>query len=60
MHQNDRVLARRGARELSVKEVEFVSGAGQVHTDSCSLALATATQTAVGDCDGVTDIDNTN
>jgi hypothetical protein len=35
---NDRVLCRRGARELTQAEAEEVS-AGQAHTNVCSLAV---------------------
>ena len=57
MRQNDRVLARRGARELSVQEIEAVSGA--MHTNVACLTQATATLTTV-DLDGTTtDMDST-
>ena len=57
MRQKDRVLARRGARELSVQEIESVSGA--VHTNVACIALATATLTTV-DIDGTSsDMDST-
>lgn len=60
MNRNDRVLARRGARELTVEEIESVSGAGGAHTNVCSLALATTTHTGVGDGDACGDVDTTN
>jgi hypothetical protein len=53
----DRVLARRGARELSREEVEIVSGAF-AHTNVCSSAFATQTHTGLGDGDGCTDVDS--
>jgi hypothetical protein len=58
MNRNDRVLARRGARELSVKELEAVSG-GIMHTNVASLAMATTTHTTVGDGDAGGDFDIT-
>lgn len=51
----NRVLARRGARELTREEVEMVSGAA--HTDVCSAAFATQTHTGFGDGDGCSDVD---
>jgi hypothetical protein len=59
MKQSARVLARRGARELTTVELESVSGGGLVHTNVASVALATSTHTGVGDGDGVGDIDIT-
>jgi len=53
----DRVLARRGARELTREEVEAVSGAF-AHTTVCSAAFATQTHTGVGDGDGCGDVDS--
>jgi len=41
-HSENRVLIRGGARELTQKEVELVTGAlGSVHTNSCSVNLTT-------------------
>jgi hypothetical protein len=58
--KSDRVLARRGARELTREEVEAVSGAtGQAHTNTCSAAFATQTHTGLGDGDGCGDVDST-
>lgn len=62
-HQNDnRVLGRWGARELTMTEVELVNGAGTVggipHTNVCSaISKATATQTGPGDGDACGDFD---
>ena len=53
--EDNRVLARNGARELTVKEVDFVSAAFQ--TLVCTLAVATATHTGAGDGDGCGDAD---
>jgi hypothetical protein len=47
----DRVLARRGARELTREEVDAVSGAF-AHTNVCTGAFATQTHTGIGDGDG--------
>lgn len=58
---DNRVLCRRGARELTLCEVEFVSGAGQFHTLVCTAATAGAlasTTTGPGDGDGCSDTDN--
>ena len=55
MTEQERVLLRRGARELTVEEANFV-GAGQSHTNVCSLI--TATSTGSGDGDGCTDTDH--
>ena len=41
-HSENRILARRGSRELTREEVELVTGAlGNVHTNSCSVNLTT-------------------
>ena len=54
----DRVLARRGARELTVMEMEHVSGGGPpIHTNVASLAQLTTTHTGAGDNDGGGDTD---
>lgn len=52
----DRVLARRGARELTREEVDAVSGAF-AHTTVCTGAFATQTHTGLGDGDGCGDVD---
>ena len=52
----DRVLARRGARELTREEVDAVSGAFAT-TNVCTGAFATKTHTGLGDGDGCSDID---
>jgi hypothetical protein len=49
------VLARTGARELTVEEVDFVGAA--FHTLVCTLAVAIATHTGAGDGDGCGDAD---
>lgn len=57
---SERVLARRGARELTVSEAEAVSGGGPpICTDVASLARMTATATGCGDNDGGHDTDIT-
>lgn len=50
-NKSDRVLARRGARELTREEIEVVSGAYAI-TNVCSAAFATKTHTGIGDGDG--------
>jgi len=56
----ERVLARRGARELTVREAEAVSGGGPpICTDVASLASLTITNTGCGDNDGGHDTDTT-
>jgi len=40
-NQDNRVLGRIGARELTTEEVEYVTGAGRVQTNFCT-ALHTA------------------
>ncbi|HEX3683997.1 MAG TPA: hypothetical protein VHU83_15805 [Bryobacteraceae bacterium] len=57
-NKSGRVLARRGARELTVREAEAVSGGGSLTcTDVASLARSTATATGCGDNDGGHDTD---
>ena len=53
----DRVLGRRGARELTREELDVVSGAF-AHTNVCSAAFATQTHTGFGDGDGCSDVDS--
>ena len=55
--ENNRVLARFGARELSIEEVDQVSAAMQAHTNVCTAIMATATATGSGDGDGCSDTD---
>jgi len=57
--QLNRVLARAGARELTIEEVEMVSGSGVAHTNVCTGILATTTITGTGDGDGCRDTDHT-
>jgi hypothetical protein len=54
--QDNRVLARAGARELTVEEVDQVSAA-MGHTNVCTALMATATATGSGDGDGCSDTD---
>jgi hypothetical protein len=56
--QENRVLARAGARELTIEEADFVSAAQIVHTNVCTAAMATATATGLGDGDGCSDTDS--
>jgi hypothetical protein len=56
MNEQERVLLRRGARELTVEEIDSVSAAMQAHTNVCSVI--TATSTGSGDGDGCTDTDH--
>jgi hypothetical protein len=53
---NNRVLARSGARELTIDEIDFVSAAA--HTNNCTAATATATHTGFGDGDACGDTDS--
>lgn len=56
---NNRVLCRLGARELTVDETEFVSGA-QFHTFNCTApaaAIIAGTATGPGDGDACGDMD---
>lgn len=55
MKQEERVLNRVGARELSYEEIECVSGSRAAHTDVCTFATMTATGS--GDGDGCSDLD---
>jgi len=55
--EDTRVLARAGARELTIEEVDFVSAAMQAHTNVCTAIMATATVTGPGDGDGCSDTD---
>ena len=54
--EDSRVLARFGARELSIEEVDQVSAA-MGHTNVCTAMMATATATGSGDGDGCSDSD---
>ena len=45
-HQEEsRVLARKGARELTIDEIDYVNAAGVFHTNVCTAIMATATVT---------------
>jgi hypothetical protein len=55
MNQNNRVLTRLGARELTIEEMEQVAGSQRARTNVCSLATTTVT----GDGDACTDMDHT-
>jgi hypothetical protein len=53
--EDNRVLARSGARELTLPEIDRVSAAA--HTNVCSAAMATTSHTGFGDGDGCGDTD---
>jgi hypothetical protein len=53
---DNRVLVRKGARELTIDEVDQVSAA-MGHTNVCTAIMATATATGSGDGDGCSDTD---
>lgn len=55
--EDNRVLARKGARELTIDEIDQVSAAMQAHTNVCTAIMATATATGSGDGDGCSDTD---
>jgi len=55
--QDNRVLARAGARELTIEEIDYVSAAMAAHTNVCTAIMATATVTGPGDGDGCSDSD---
>ena len=55
--KTDRVLARRGARELTLEELDIVSGAA--HTTVCTAAMSTKVHTGAGDGDGCGDLNST-
>lgn len=59
--KNNRVLCRRGARELTFDETEFVIGAAfktLVCTAPINALAATGTVTGPGDGDGCSDTDS--
>jgi len=59
MNQQERVLLRRGARELTVEETEQVSAADMAFkTLVCTAVMRTATVTGPGDGDGCSDSDS--
>jgi len=55
--EESRVLARKGARELTFEELDYVSAAGAFKTLVCTAAMATSTVTGPGDGDGCGDTD---
>lgn len=58
--KENRVLGRLGARVISTKELDHVSGGGgnAFHTLVCTAVLATGTITGPGDGDGCSDTDS--
>lgn len=55
--KQNRVLVRRGARDLTTPELEYINGAGAVNTLVCTVPLATSTRTGAGDGDACGDLD---
>ena len=55
--EDNRVLVRFGARELTIDEVAQVSAAAMAHTNVCTAAMPFATVTGSGDGDGCSDTD---
>ncbi len=54
----NRVLGRRGARDITVQEQELVAGAAAfAKTLVCTAVMATGTVTGPGDGDGCSDSD---
>jgi len=57
--QDNRVLVRLGARELTIEEIDSVSAAAiQFRTLVCTAVMKTATVTGPGDGDGCSDTDS--
>lgn len=56
--KENRVLVRRGARDITTKELDQVSGGSAFHTLVCTAVLATGTITGPGDGDGCSDSDS--
>lgn len=55
MNDQNRVLSRKGARELTISEIDRVNAAA--HTNVCTAGQATASHTGIGDGDGCGDTD---
>jgi|HubBroStandDraft_3_1064219.scaffolds.fasta_scaffold889780_1 hypothetical protein len=56
-NQNNRVLSRLGARELTLEETTRVAGSGQFHTEVCTAMRTTAARPGDGDgCSGDHDL----
>jgi len=55
---NNRVLSRRGARDITTQELDYVAGAAAAHTLVCTAVMATGTVTGPGDGDGCSDSDS--
>jgi hypothetical protein len=58
MNHSNRVLSRKGARELTREEMEFVGGSSIPHTNVCSFVSLVTTQTGPGDGDACGDLDH--
>lgn len=54
--KENRVLGRRGARDITTQELDYVSGA-LANTLVCTAIAATGTVTGPGDGDGCSDSD---
>jgi hypothetical protein len=52
-NQDSRVLGRIGARDLALKEIEYVTGGGTFHTNVCTAIRSTVS----GDGDACLDHD---
>jgi hypothetical protein len=48
-NQNNRVLGRLGARELTLEETHLVGGCGPLHTELCTAMNTTAARPGDGD-----------
>ena len=61
-NREERVLCRRGARNLTCDETDFVMGAGGFRTNVCTGPIGgfagTGTATGPGDGDGCSDTDS--
>ncbi len=55
--EDNRVLIRFGARELTMDEIDQVSAAMQKNTNVCTAAMPFSTTTGSGDGDGCSDSD---
>lgn len=58
--KENRVLVRRGARDITTQELDHISGGGSnaFHTLVCTAVMATGTITGPGDGDGCSDSDS--
>jgi len=56
--KENRVLVRRGARDITTQELDLVNGAAAANTLVCTAIMATGTVTGPGDGDGCSDSDS--